>query len=775
MDMLKKAMAVLLIVCLLVSGAVISAGAVSFEQEMRNKGFPESYITYLSALHNDHPYWNFEPVLITANNSKYTFDYCVGMEDDGASSLIQTAYTAYHHPTDTQLYDSGWYRASNEAVRYFMDPRNFLNDVDIFMFEALGYNENMHTVDRINETLGNYNFMYKTECDDGLTYAEVISNAGKYYNVSPVFLAGRLKIEQGNAGTSPMTTGTMGSTLYNFYINKPDYTSGGSPVWGTVSKDEVFDTNELLSYDGYYNLFNINASGDGLFAIYLNASKRAVEKGWNTKTKAIFGGAESLASGYLGNNQDTIYFQKFNVVPGSYGNFWYQYMQNIGAPISEGRNARASYKNAGNLEAGHLFKIPVYEGLPETPCADPAGGTSYYSASSSTGPDYGTASYEATCEVVAGQGTVTLNGAQSLTVQGGSTLNISVAPVDGYVLSELKVNTKSLEIINNGGTATYSVIMPPETVIVRARFTASYPMVSAREYRIQCGYYNVMSYAENFKNRLIADGIDAFIIDEGNNKIYIFGGRTFNYEEAVAIEADIKAKGYDCYIRRFEVQTVATNIIMLDSCGAQNTGTGFVYSAFNSLLADIEIPQKNGNKFMGYYTEPNGGGTQYYDENGLCIERYYDDVDTTLYARFDPYYTVNHYIQNIDGKASLKDDLNYSFAETTSGYAKLGVTVSVATSSFANRVAPTGVTVTPSDDGQTVVNCYYRLNYGDVTLDDVIDANDVVAIKQILLLENELADLQKTLTDVNGDGVIDLRDMLRLKLYIANPNTSVGS
>ena len=39
-----------------------------------------------------------------------------------------------------KLYDSGLYCASREAVSYMMDPRNFLNDSDIFQFQKLNKN-----------------------------------------------------------------------------------------------------------------------------------------------------------------------------------------------------------------------------------------------------------------------------------------------------------------------------------------------------------------------------------------------------------------------------------------------------------------------------------------------------------------------------------------------------------------------------------------------------------------------------------------------------------
>lgn len=125
----------------------------------------------------------------------------------------------------------------------------------------------------------------------------------------------------------------------------------------------------------------MGASGTGLFAIYMNASKEALEEGWTTKTAAVCGGIRKVHEKYIGNFQHTPYFQKFNVHPGSSSNFWGQYMQDISGALIGGRRGYSDYLDTGNLEAAHRFVIPVYKGMPPQPCPDPANGLSYYSPS----------------------------------------------------------------------------------------------------------------------------------------------------------------------------------------------------------------------------------------------------------------------------------------------------------------------------------------------------------------------------------------------------------
>ena len=46
-----------------------------------------------------------------------------------------------------KTYDEGrWKGASEVAVSYYMDPRNFLYEDYIFQFEELGYNAELHTI-----------------------------------------------------------------------------------------------------------------------------------------------------------------------------------------------------------------------------------------------------------------------------------------------------------------------------------------------------------------------------------------------------------------------------------------------------------------------------------------------------------------------------------------------------------------------------------------------------------------------------------------------------
>jgi len=60
----------------------------------------------------------------------------------------------------------------------------------------------------------------------------------------------------------------------------------------------------------------------------------------------------------------------------------------------------------------------------------------------------------------------------------------------------------------------------------------------------------------------------------------------------------------------------------------------YVTATFDELFPDTGVPKRYHYTFMGYFTEPNGGGEQYVDKNGNGCKTWqiYDDSVTTLYA-----------------------------------------------------------------------------------------------------------------------------------------------
>lgn len=224
-----------------------------------------------------------------------------------------------------KAYDNGsWRCASEQAIKYMMDPRNSLNESDIFQFEELTNSGcDINTL----KTMTNGTFLSGHE--------QGIINAANNNNVNAYYIVARLIQEQGKSGTVL----TSGSGYNGQYV-------------------------------GYYNAFNIAASGNSTAEILTNALAYAQKKGWTSLDASIDGGISFLAKQYIQKGQNILYLQKFDVeaTNGLYSN---QYMQNILAAQNEGTTLRNTYINMNTMSSSHTFIIPVYENMPSEPCSRP--------------------------------------------------------------------------------------------------------------------------------------------------------------------------------------------------------------------------------------------------------------------------------------------------------------------------------------------------------------------------------------------------------------------
>ncbi len=316
------------------------------------QGVPDIYKPYIQALVNKHPNWSFVfydtgiewSSLLSENAQCYVGRSLIDKTLPLSYRSTQTG--AYNWRTDTfYVQDSNrWYQANKETVSYFLDPRNFLNEKNVFMFESLSYNEKSHNISGIETILKN-TFMSNEEIsknsNEKVSYATAFMDAAKVSGASPYHLAIRSIQEIGTNG-SDSTSGTYGN------------------------------------YSGYYNFYNINASSgsdpvaNGLkYASGQTASssdKAKYDLPWDNQYKAIVGGAKWIADGYINNNQDTLYYQKFNVV----NKVWtHQYMTNVMAPQTESERTYRSYSDLGILDIAYVFIIPYYRNMPSSACKLP--------------------------------------------------------------------------------------------------------------------------------------------------------------------------------------------------------------------------------------------------------------------------------------------------------------------------------------------------------------------------------------------------------------------
>ncbi|MBS4926216.1 MAG: SH3 domain-containing protein [Ruminococcus bicirculans] len=328
------------------SGSQGSSDA-DFESYMTKQGFPESYKPYLRKLHEQHPKWIF-----TAQKLGVDWNTALKEECVVGRNLVHSSALASWKSMEKGAYDfnggywygldGSWVAASKEIIMYYMDPRNFLNDTYIFMFENQSYDPSYQTESGVKTILAD-TFMSKSyTCPDTkkkYTYSQTFMDAAKKSGVSPYHLASRCRNEQGVNG-APQSLGTV------------------------------------KGYENYFNFFDIQA--------YATSTMTAAEMGckyakttnptyllpWTNQYKSIVGGSIFLGTGYITKGQDTLYLQKFDMVDGGNGLYYHQYMTCVFGQANEAISLKNAYSQ-DILNSAMEFKIPVYNNMPDKLCPKP--------------------------------------------------------------------------------------------------------------------------------------------------------------------------------------------------------------------------------------------------------------------------------------------------------------------------------------------------------------------------------------------------------------------
>lgn len=328
------------------SGSQGSSDA-DFESYMTKQGFPESYKPYLRKLHEQHPKWIF-----TAQKLGVDWNTALKEECVVGRNLVHSSALASWKSMEKGAYDfnggywygldGSWVAASKEIIMYYMDPRNFLNDTYIFMFENQSYDPSYQTESGVKTILADTFMSGSYTCPDTkkkYKYSQTFMDAAKKSGVSPYHLASRCRNEQGVNG-APQSLGTV------------------------------------KGYENYFNFFDIQA--------YATSTMTAAEMGckyakttnptyllpWTNQYKSIVGGSIFLGTGYITKDQDTLYLQKFDMVDGGNGLYYHQYMTCVFGQANEAISLKNAYSQ-DILNSAMEFKIPVYNNMPDKLCPKP--------------------------------------------------------------------------------------------------------------------------------------------------------------------------------------------------------------------------------------------------------------------------------------------------------------------------------------------------------------------------------------------------------------------
>lgn len=470
-----------------------------FESYLNAQGFPESYKEGLRQLHAQYPKWVF-----TAQQTGLDWNTVIQNESvlgrnlvhtgsiSSYKSLVDGAYN-WDNGTWTGFDGSTWVAASEDVIRYYMDPRNFLDETSVFQFLLQQYDGNLHTKESL-QTMLNGTFMegslktYGGGTSAGSGSSDSSGGPGVSSGSSGTHSSGVVTAGQGASGKGPgagtsgangnsgnsgqpevnFTAPTGGSSNIQFeaphasvsqhktalvtssvILGPPTLSgnetggagqtpgggavtvpgggsgqsspggssggpagsapggqqSGGTPSGGdsgVTYADVIMDaaeksgvnpyvlaamimqeqgrdgrgnsiTGNYAGYTGYYNYFNIGAyASDGMGAVqrglWYASQSGNYGRPWNSVSASILGGAQFYGTNYVKAGQDTLYLKKYNVQGTNL--YKHQYMTNVDGATAEGQLYAEGF-SAAQKNTALQFKIPVYQNMPETPCAKP--------------------------------------------------------------------------------------------------------------------------------------------------------------------------------------------------------------------------------------------------------------------------------------------------------------------------------------------------------------------------------------------------------------------
>ena len=342
---ISKKISYLILIIMLLSISVLPIGqtfaaATKYTQTLKSgiSSFPKEYQTALNKLKELHPNWNFE-----AYYTGLPWNTVVLNETatHGRNRVIKSSEESWKCSCGNVA--SGYSCASEGIVKYYLDSRNFLNEINIFQFLEISYNSKIHNLSGVKSAvkgtfLDDTITYQKDEKEYTKTYSEIILEAAEKSNMSPYSIVTKIIQEVGSKGSSSVS-------------------------------------GKYSGYEGYYNFYNLGAYDTGNAIV--NALKYAQDKGWDNQYDSIVEGAKEIANSYTNAGQNTAYFYKWDVVGtkilksgetqtiSSSNMFWHQYMTNVQDPTSQSKSLYNTYASNDIIDKSLNFIIPIYENMPE--------------------------------------------------------------------------------------------------------------------------------------------------------------------------------------------------------------------------------------------------------------------------------------------------------------------------------------------------------------------------------------------------------------------------
>ncbi len=301
--------------------------------------FPDSYQSGIWLLHNLQPNYKF-----VAYKTGIEWADLLENQSKKDKSLANEGSHPQWVESGSPVYDGkSWKAAKDVVIKYFVDPRNFLTPINVFQFEKLSFDSSIHTLEGIKEMVKN-SFLDTSDPN----YVQFLYDAGAEAGISPYFLTSRIIQEMGREGKSKLATGSLEG--YEGYFNY--YNIGSTP-------NPSVENGAIINGARYAQWGRLPDEKE------ITAEELALLLPWTSEELAIRGGALWIASSYVDIGQDTLYFQKFDVIDNEDGVYMHQYAQNISMAYSEGIRYYKAYQSQDMLDSSFVFIIPIYDNMPD--------------------------------------------------------------------------------------------------------------------------------------------------------------------------------------------------------------------------------------------------------------------------------------------------------------------------------------------------------------------------------------------------------------------------
>lgn len=211
--------------------------AQTYVESLMSLGFPQSYAEKLEKLHKKYPNWIFKPLItnldwstaVNGERSKHS-NQLISLSATNDKSMFCDCHSCLKNGNYVIREASNWVSASKTAVEYYMDPRNFLDEKQIFQFESTSYDgtQTKEGVEAIlvgtwmHDSLISYLTTGQSQktYDSTTKYSDVIMKAAQDFGMNAYYIAS--KIKQENGGRTNAATAVNGSTspfqgIYNYF------------------------------------------------------------------------------------------------------------------------------------------------------------------------------------------------------------------------------------------------------------------------------------------------------------------------------------------------------------------------------------------------------------------------------------------------------------------------------------------------------------------------------------------------------------------------------